>query len=311
MKLMRLMQRISSTLTKSLNLDQLGTFSEVVELGSFSAAAERLGISQPAVSLQIRQLERQLGVRLIERVGRRAQATPAGADLLIHARRIKEEVAGALEAITPHRSGTLGRVRIGTGATACIWLLPPVLRRLREQMPGLEITVHTGNTSDILKRLEANALDLALVTLPIPGRSFHVTKVYDDELVALFPANEEVPSRPVTPTFLAGKPLLLYESGGSTRGAIDRWFSRAGCAPKPVMELGSVEAIKQLVGAGLGWAVLPSLALGPDETPQHVATRALSPRLQRSLGIVLRRDKHLNRGLRAVVDELQRIGPSS
>lgn len=293
---------------KGISLDQLQTFSDVVELGSFSAAAERLGVSQPAVSLQVRQLERHLGVRLIERVGRRAQATPAGADLLIHARRIQEEVVIALEAIAPHRNGALGRVRIGTGATACIYLLPPVLRRLRERMPGLEITVQTGNTSDILKRLETNALDIALVTLPAPGRSFDVTKVYDDELVAVFPAQEEAPGKLITPKLLSEKSLLLYEGGGNTRGIIDEWFSRAGYSPKPVMELGSVEAIKQLVGVGLGWAVLPRLAVGQQDTMQHVSTMVLSPRLKRTLGIVVRRDKHLNQGLRAVVGQLQQLG---
>jgi DNA-binding transcriptional LysR family regulator len=291
-------------LVKNLNLDQLQTLADVIELGSFSAAAERSGISQPAVSLQIRQLEQRLGVRLIERVGRHAQPTPAGSDLLTHFRRIKEEVSSALEAIAPHRNGTLGRVRIGTGATACIYLLPPVLRRLRERLPRLEITVRTGNAPDILKLLDVNALDLALVTLPAPGRSFQVTKVYDDELVAVFPANERTASDPITPALLAEQPLLLYEGGGNTRGVIDKWFSRAGFAPKPVMELGSVEAIKQMVGAGLGWAVLPRLAVDRPEVPQQVSARSLSPRLNRSLGVVLRRDKHVTRGLREVVSAL-------
>jgi len=293
---------------KGISFDQLQTFSDVVELGSFSAAAERLGITQPAVSLQVRQLERHLGVKLIERVGRRAQATLAGADLLIHATRIREEVANALEAIAPHRNGALGRVRIGTGATACIYLLPPALRRLRERMPGLEITVQTGNTSDILKRLESNALDLALVTLPARGRSFDVRKIYDDELVVVFPTQDGATGKPITPKLLSEKPLLLYEGGGNTRGIIDGWFSRAGYSPKPVMELGSVEAIKQLVGVGLGWAVLPRLAVSQQDTMQHISTQSLSPRLRRPLGMVLRRDKHLNRGLRAVVDELQQLG---
>jgi DNA-binding transcriptional LysR family regulator len=175
-------------------------------------------------------------------------------------------------------------------------------------MPGLEITVQTGNTSDILKRLETNALDVALVTLPARGRSLDVTKVYDDELVAVFPAQEGAPGKLITPKLLSEKSLLLYEGGGNTRGIIDKWFSRAGYSPKPVMELGSVEAIKQLVGVGLGWAVLPRLAVGQQDTMQHISTKALSPRLKRSLGIVVRRDKHLNRGLRAAVGQLQQLG---
>src|SRR5712692_4468986 len=113
---------------RRLSLDHLQTFARVIDSGSFSAAAQRLELSQPAVSLQVRQLEQRLGVRLIDRVGRRATATAAGAELLAHARRIADTVAAALEAMTRHSKGIAGRVRLGTGATACIYFLPPILR---------------------------------------------------------------------------------------------------------------------------------------------------------------------------------------
>ena len=289
---------------KDFSLDHLCAFADVVELGSFSAAAERAGLSQPAVSLKIRELERRLGVRLIERSGRRAQATAAGRDLLVHARRIHAEIDEAVAAIAPHRSGTVGRVRIGTGATACIHLLPPILTGLRRRMPGLDLVVCTGNTLDLLKRLEANDLDVLLGTLPMSGRAFDIEKVGEDELVAVFSAAKPPPARALTARFLAEQPLLLYEEGGQTRRLIERWFVAGGALAKPVMELGSVEAIKQLVGVGLGWAVLPRLALGGRGGPR-LGWRSLSPKLTRSFGLVLRRDKHLTRGLRAVVEALR------
>jgi DNA-binding transcriptional LysR family regulator len=213
-------------------------------------------------------------------------------------------VAAALATIAPHQAGQIGRVRIGTGATACIYLLPPLLRRLRERMPRLEIRVETGNTPDILKLLDENALDVALVTKPAPGRSFATRSVYEDELVAIFPSTAEVPTRAVAPADLAARPLVLYEPGGHARRVIDDWFTRGGHSPKPIMELGSVEAIKELVGAGLGCAVLPALALAGPGARKHVVARSLNPRLQRTLLLVLRRDKHLDRGLRAVVQAL-------
>ena len=173
---------------RGLNLDQLRTFADVVARKSFSAAAERRGISQPAVSLQVRGLERRFGVKLIERVGRRVVPTAAGEEVLARMRAVEAALDAIAEAMLPHASGTAGRVRIGTGATACIYLLPPILRRLRERMPRLEIRVETGNTPDILKQLEENALDVALVTKPAPGRSFATRPAYDDELVAIFPS---------------------------------------------------------------------------------------------------------------------------
>jgi DNA-binding transcriptional LysR family regulator len=223
-----------------------------------------------------------------------------------------DAVRNAIEAVAPHRSGALGRVRIGTGATACIYLLPPILRSLRARMPGLEIVIRTGNTPDMLKLLEANTLDVALVTLPVRGRSFQVTKVYDDELVAVFPTEDATASgaaRPITPSLLVDKPLVLYEAGGNARRAIDGWFRRAGVVPTPVMELGSVEAIKELVGAGFGWAVLPRLAVAGIRAEQGIVARSLSPKLHRSLGVVLRRDKHLSAGLREVVKALSNMRP--
>jgi DNA-binding transcriptional LysR family regulator len=291
-----------------LNLRQLHAFADVIELGSFSAAAERLNLTQPAVSLQIRQLESRLGVRLIERIGRRARPTTAGTALLEHVRQIEEAVAGALEAVASHRTGTVGRVRLGTGATACIYLLPALLRCLRSAFPSLEIVVSTGNSPDILKALEENSIDVALVTLPAPGRIFQVTPVLDDEQVAVFAADGEPPPPVVTPATLAMRPVVLYESGGNARRVVDDWFLRAGLKLKPAMELGSVEAIKELVGAGLGCSVLPRLAVTGIGARDHILVRPLAPPLHRTLGIVLRRDKRLDRGLREVVAALQGLG---
>jgi DNA-binding transcriptional LysR family regulator len=287
------------------SLDQLLTFSRVVELGSFSAAAERLDVSQPAVSLQIRHLERRLGMRLIERVGRRVAATAAGEELLRHAREIDSAMTATLEAMARHARGVVGRVRLGTGATACIYFFPPILRRLRVKFPSLEIVVRTGNTSDILKLIDENLIDLGLVTLPAPGRTFDVTRVLDDEFVAIAASEAMTLPAKVKPADLAKLPIVLYESGAHTRVLIDQWSTRAGFPLKPMMELGSVEAIKELVGAGLGCSVVPRMALRDGRARRGLIVRSLSPKLHRTLAIVLRHDKPLNRGLREIVRAIE------
>lgn len=294
-----------------LKLNQLQTFAEVIAHGSFSAAAERLHISQPAVSLQVRELEKRLGVRLIERVGKRATPTAAGAELVTHAKRIGEAVSDALDGMAAHASGALGRVRLGTGATASIYLLPPVLRDLRRRFPSLEMTVRAGNTADMLKALEDNEIDLGFVTLPAPGRMFEVTPVLEDVFVAVTTAEDVDWPEVVTPAMLAKRPLVLYEAGGNTRRVVDEWFARAGVGLTQVMDLGSTEAIKALVGAGLGTAVLPGSSvrdLGP-ESP--IVTRRLSPKLQRRLALVVRRDKVLTKVLRETIVAIQGLSRSS
>jgi DNA-binding transcriptional LysR family regulator len=284
-----------------LSLDHLQTFAHVIDLGSFSAAAQRLEISQPAVSLQMRQLERRLGIRLIDRVGRRVTATAAGEELLDHARRIDGAVMAALDAMTRHSEATVGRVRLGTGATACIYFLPPILRSLRSKFPGLDIVVSTGNTPAILKSIEENKIDIGLVTLPAPGRAFEVRPVLDDEFVLLAQGALVQHTGKITPAAVAKLPLILYESGAHTRVLIDQWAMRTGISLKPVMELGSVEAIKEVVGAGLGCGVIPHMALRRASRRRGVVMRSLSPKLHRKLAIVLRHDKPLQRGLREVV----------
>ncbi|MDM9647851.1 LysR family transcriptional regulator [Rhizobium sp. S163] len=286
--------------------DQLQTFIHIAELGSFTAAADKAGVTQPAVSLQIKLLEQRIGVRLIERVGRRAQPTAAGLEFLDHARRIMRELADAEEAMTPHRNGESGRVRIGSGATASIHLLPRAISRARKKMPGLEITVRIGNTDDILRDLETNALDVAVVTLPAPGRSFEVEAFYDDELMVVAPRGSAIPQGGPDAAFVNTKPLLLYD-GGNTRRTIDEWMGQAGLVARPVMEFGSVEAIKELVAAGLGWSILPGLALKRDRAG-FLETAPVSPPLVRKLGMVVRRDKHLSRGLREMMKSLREAG---
>ena len=237
-------------------------FAQVAELGSFSAAAERNGVTQPAVSLQVRQLERRYGLKLVERVGRRARPTAAGLELLTHIRAIDATLAQAEQAMTAHASQVSGRLRLGTGATACTYLLPPLLADLRRRFPALEVVASTGNTADMLRGLENNALDIGLVTMPAPGRMFQVEPLREDEFVAIFPAHGPIPvPASATPQALAALPLVLFEPGARTRRLVDDWFEKAGLAAKPVMELGSTEAMKEIVAAGLGCAVLPRLAV--------------------------------------------------
>ncbi|MDK4720346.1 MULTISPECIES: LysR family transcriptional regulator [Rhizobium] len=286
-----------------LNLDQLAAFISVVDLGSFTAAADRAGLTQPAVSLQVKLLEQRLGVRLIERVGRRAQPSPAGADLLPHARRIVEACSMAEEAMMPFREGSVGRVRIGSGGTASIHLLPRAIATAKKRMPDLEIIVRIGNIAEILHDLEANALDLAVVALPASGRSLEIEPFHDDELLAVAPKGSVMPDGGPDVEFMKDKALLLYE-GGNTRRATDDWFRTGGAQPEPAMEFGSVEAIKELVAAGLGWSILPDMALRRDKSDLLV-TSPLRPRLVRQLGIVLRRDKHLTKGLREIMKSLR------
>ncbi|QHE93587.1 LysR family transcriptional regulator [Pandoraea fibrosis] len=296
---------------RRLNLDQLHTFSEVVDAGSFSAAAARLELSQPAVSLQVRQLEQRLNVRLIERVGKRLKPTSAGLTLLEHARRIDAAVEEAMQALSSHASDVAGEVAIGTGATACIHLLPPILRAMRKRHPMLDIRVSTGNTDDVLAAVTENRLDIGLVTLPAAGRSLHITPVLRDAFVAIAPASDADWAAEVTPQRLAAAPMVAFESGSSTRLLIDEWFLQAGLRVRPVMALGSIEAIKEMVAAGLGYSIVPRMSVDAAHYRRGLRISTLTPELSRTLAIVVRQDKPLTPGLRKVMSALEALNSAT
>lgn len=275
-----------------LTLAHLRTLAEIARRGSFSRAAEALGLSQPAVSLHVRHLEQVLGVPLLERVGKRAFPTEAGRLLLEHAERAAASLDAAVQALARRRGVVAGRVRLGTGATASIYHLPPLFRRLHARHPELELQVVTGNTPDIVARLLANELDLAVVTNPVASRRILVAPLVSDPLVAVTPATGEWRRRRAfTPGELGRHPLILYERGGAIRGVIDGWFRRAGVAPQVGMELGSAEAIKKLVEAGLGLSISPAVAVRAEVRAGALRAVALDPPLERRLAVVWRRDK--------------------
>jgi DNA-binding transcriptional LysR family regulator len=124
---------------RSLNLDQLRAFVEVAERGSFTAAARQLNLTQPAVTHQVQELERRFKVALVERLGKRAHLTQAGEELIEHARHLLEEDNRTHVAMRRFDDGWLGRVRVGTSMTILMYLLPPILRRLKTEHPQLEI----------------------------------------------------------------------------------------------------------------------------------------------------------------------------
>ncbi len=290
------------------NLTHVRTLQAVVGHGSFSRAAETLHLSQPAVSLHIRQLEDRAGHRLLERVGKRAFPTKAGEVLLEHAARALGELEAARQALERLRGVVAGRIRVGTGATASTYLLPPMLRRLQSRYPSLDLVVVTGNSAEIVAAVAANHLDLGIVTLPVSARSLAVSPLCIDPLVAIAaPGHAWRKRQVVMAPDLARHPLILYERGGTIRRVIDEWFRRARVMPRVAMELGNGEAIKKLVEAGLGLSITSSMSIKAEARSGALMAMPLEPTLSRRLGIVSRRDKPDSPALRVLLAGIQKL----
>jgi DNA-binding transcriptional LysR family regulator len=277
---------------RSLNLDQLRAFVEVVERGSFTRAAKELNLSQPAVTHQVRELERRFDVLLVERLGKRVFLTQAGEKLIPHARSLLEDDARARTDMGRFSDGSLGRVRVGTSMTVLMYALPAILRQLKTEHPRLEINLKAGLTATTLEMLKSNALDLGLCAFPVRDPDYKATPLFDDELVAILPAGGEKIPKTVTPAFLARSPLVLGNEDSALRRSITDWLAAAGPPPRPVMEFDNVEAIKSVVAVGLGASIVPRLSLGAGHVPgTNIRVVSLTPRVKRRIGLVQLRGK--------------------
>jgi DNA-binding transcriptional LysR family regulator len=287
---------------RSLNLDQLRTFVEVVSLGNFSAAGRQLNLTQPAVSLHIRELERRFGVRLVERVGRRAYPTAPGRDLVDHAQRIFGDCEIAESMMRRFREGWLGRVRIGTGFTALTYDLPPVLRKIRVEYPGIEVLVTFLSTMDSVDSVMRNVIDLGLVMLPIKEPRLRITPLRPGKLVAILPADTKAIPEVVTPDFAAQQSLILEHPRGAVQALIMHWLSGQMPLTNQPMLLGTVEAMKAMVSLGLGMSIVPDIAVA--QPIPNIVVRPLKPQISCTLALIERRDKPSDRALEIVRDAL-------
>ena len=284
------------------------TLQTIARSGSFSRAGEALHLSQPAISHHIRHLERAIGVPLLVRRGRRATPTEAGAVLLDHAGRAFKVLDEAREAIQQLQGRVAGRVTVGTGATASIYLLPALLRRLRARHPQLELVVVTGNSGEIASAVSRGDLDVGVVTLPVPvTRGLIVSLFYVDRLVAIAPPDRHWRRRvSLTAAELAREPVILYERGGTIRRVVDDWFRRGRATPRIAMELGNAEATKKLVGAGLGLSIVSEVAAKADAKAGALNLIPLRPALHRRIGIITRRDRPPRPAVLAFMTALER-----
>jgi DNA-binding transcriptional LysR family regulator len=273
---------------RSLNLDQLRALLEVVEHGSFSAAARRLNLTQPAISLQIRELERRYGVRLIERLGKQAHATVPGRALVEAAQRIFRECDLVDAAMQRFCEGWVGHVHVATTLSSMIYRLPPILRSVRLDHPGIDLVVNNTPTAKSVENILQNKVDLALVNLPVDDRQLKVTPLCEEKLVAIFPAGtRDVPAE-ITPDYVARQPLLVEQPSSAAHPLVLGWLS-GQASSRPPMPMGTIEALKTAVASGLGMAIVPEVAVAMHMSDFIV--RPLLPPLTRTLALIEHRNK--------------------
>jgi len=285
---------------------RLQVFHTVAKQLSFTKAAELLFMTQPAVTFQVKQLEEHFNTRLFERSHGKISLTPAGMMALDYSERIlnlTSEMEARISELTGQISGPL---LIGASTTIAEYMLPKLLGEFKRMHPETQARLTVANSETIENKVADHTLDIGLIEAPSHHPNL-VTKVCcEDELVMICaPQCELAKVSIVTPTELARHPYISRESGSGTRECIDDYFKTSGVSPDElnlVMELGSREAIKGAVSAGLGVALVSVTTVAKEMQLGELTAVPLEPPLRRQLSLVYPEEKFRSRLLEAFLD---------
>ncbi|HEY2342815.1 MAG TPA: LysR family transcriptional regulator [Chthoniobacteraceae bacterium] len=244
-------------MSQPLDSRQLRAFSILARTGSFTETARELHLTQSAVSHAMRALEEDVGCRLLNRLGKSAAPTEAGEQLLIRAEVILREMEEARAELG--RLGKWGatRLRIGASTTACQYILPSVLREFKESFPNCIIVIHPGDTPENIEALRNHQIDLAVSIEPHREAPVRFRSLFTDELqFMLSPLHPWARALKVERAEIPRENYIVYAKNSYTAHMIDEYFRRDKIVLNTSLELGNMEAIKELVKLGLGISIL-------------------------------------------------------
>lgn len=235
-------------------LRQLRYFVAVADATSLTRAATGLRIAQQSLSQQITALERTLGARLFDRDTRGARLTAVGALFLPEARAVLARADEAVAKLGKAVRGEIGRVRLAFLTTTANYLLPPIVRAVRERFPDLEVTTAEASIAELVDGLREGRFDLAFTRPPLVDGLTSRT-LLTEEVCAVFPADHPLAARTsLKLADLAAEPWVL-----TPRGSWEPWhrsydadFAAAGFTPRVVQRAATVQGLLGLVAAGVG-----------------------------------------------------------
>lgn len=247
---------------RNATIRQFQIFSTAATHLSFARAAEQLHLTQAAISLQIKQLEEVSGVSLFDRIGKRVFLTEAGEILLTHARQVLQSLKDADESLLALKGLKGGRIVIAATRTA-EYFTPGLLAEFRKIQPDVRVRLLVDNREEVSRLLIANEVDLAIMGRPPTGMDAVAVSFAPHPLVLIAAAKHPLASRsPLNVADLADETMIVRESGSGTRSAMEEFFREQAIDPLISMEMGSNEAIKQAVVAGLGISFISLHTLG-------------------------------------------------
>ena len=250
----------------SLNLHLLRLFAAVAKTGSFSRAADLLHISQPAISKGVRDFELQVGCRLLDRTPKGVRPTREGAALARHAETLFAAERAAEDELQALRNLDSGSLRIGASTTIATYMIPEYLGVFHRAFPGIDLHVVSANTSDIAALMLGHEIEIALVEGPVEDENLISTAWRTDVMVLIAGPDHRFAAATgaIDVRLLNDEILIVREPGSGTREVVAQALAAHRVEPQRTLEIGSTEAIKQAVAAGVGVAIV-SIATIDDQ----------------------------------------------
>jgi DNA-binding transcriptional LysR family regulator len=304
------MLMIKQTTMKNVTFRQLKVFEAVADHLSFSRAAEELHLTQPAVSMQVQALADHAGLPLFEQMGKKIYLTIAGEELLRHARRIAQQLREAGEAVAAIRGAKGGRIILGVVSTAK-YFAPRILVAFKKLYPESELRLRVHNRETIVRLLEENQIDLAMMGVPPKDFETVASMFADQPHVIVAPTDHPLAGRRrIEPADLAGEPLLVREPGSGTRGAMERFFAESEVLLSNTTELLGNETIKQAVMGGMGLTFISEHTIGLElAAGRIVKLNVVGTPVMRKWYVVRRADKLVLPITAAFLDFVRAEGP--
>jgi DNA-binding transcriptional LysR family regulator len=301
------MNNVRSTTDRLLGIEfrHLAALEAIVESGSFAGAARRLGYTQSAISQQIAVLERVTDLQLLERPGgrRRVTATEAGERLLRHAARATAAMRAAEADLNALAEGDAGTLRVATFQSVGVRVIPPVMRLYVERRPAIEVKLVETDHELLVEQLVRGEIDLAFVADPVEA-AIEQIEVLTDPYVLLAPAPSELArsKTAVGTREIARLPLISYRL--PTHGGEAHLRSK-GFDPNIVFRSDDSGIVQGLVGAGVGYALVPRLTV--DRSDPDVAVLGVRGLPPREIGLAWHADRKLSRAATAFVEVVEEV----
>ena len=283
-------------MSQPLDSRQLRAFSVLARTGSFTRTAHELHLTQSAISYAMKALEEEIGCRLLDRVGKSVVLTQAGEQLLARAGKILDEMTAARLELSHLGKWGSSRLRIGASTTACQYVLPAVLREFKESFPRCAISIEPGDTPEAIASLRAHRIDLAVNLEPRREDALEFRPLFTDELLfALSPIHPWAKSGRIPRDDIARQHYILYGKTSYTFQMIEEYFRQEKIVLHSLLDLGNMEAIKELVKLGLGISILAPWTAKKELEAGSLITLPLGRRkLKRRWGVLHWKNQRLN-----------------